>query len=262
MKAQHAARHAEAIRLREEATTDEEHRVADEAFDYWKAILNRQPVMPMRRIEDAGDSAIGYFATQSPAIFANHHIRLAREFSPQVIEKFCVIMAHIGDGFTEAMETNDPIQTEGWEKLYYASSVLFLRPPRKRDTFDIRFNLWEKKDFPGLAKQAADHPISSPEDIAKKAMKPLSMGEWNVAQRLIDSKGTADQNDPVVIADIKARLGKVRQTNLPGSLIFPEDQIPERLTISCKKAYRAMKRLKAAGPDGVTGELLRCFTRA
>lgn len=108
------------------------------------------------------------------------------------------------------------------EKFYYASSILFMRPQTKRDTYKNRFELWDKRDFASLinrfleAAEAAKvkhfaEQTSTTKDLAEAVMKRLSMGEWHLAQRLIDNDGVANPHDDEVIADIRRRLGKERK---------------------------------------------------
>ncbi|GMI40375.1 hypothetical protein TrCOL_g9429, partial [Triparma columacea] len=76
----------------------------------------------------------------------------------------------------------------------------------------------------------------------------LAKGEWSKAQQKIDRNGVADQNDPIVIDDVKARMGKKRVDELPGFLNFANGQTPDRIKINTRNAYQALKRLKASGP--------------
>ena len=246
--------------------------VAEGELDAAIADARRYPAFPYQVISSGPSSALQAIDALHPFDYGVTYVHIPRTQSDASTRRLAEIQGALTEAFTKASDENNSIAIDRILKFTFASPALFLRASTRRgDSPQRRFDLYDKgllsqlvAEFLDDARDAEDKACSDlppkESDILSRVMFLLSRGEISKAVSAATPGAINDLSDPMVLGQLKARVGKKRQVEMPGSL--PDDGVPyRRVALDVGKAYRSLHRLSGTGPDNVPSEILSRIAR-
>ena len=261
---------AAAVTALADAKTATQRTAALKLEDEARASARRDPALPYRALASCDQFTHEAFDGIYPPDIFNNYFNFPRHVSESDMAQFATIIGRMEVPLTAATEAGDFRTADRYTKFILAAPLLFFRhspnsilipqihtQTRLSQFFDGRFGeliedfnrdveIAENKARNGISPHANNSEVTN-------VLRLTAQGEYSKALQHLDSKGVHDAADPEVLRQLKEKLGKPRQQEIPGRV--DDDGRPfGDISINVKKTFRNLKANKGTGPDNVPSE--------